>query len=231
MLDETDIPVPMLFQNLQELDFINRALGGHRISLQGIKKLVTDKTKQYHLADLGCGSGDLVKYTADWARRNGFTVRFTGVDKNPDAIRFLKTHCQDYPEIDGLASDYKDFLHSDHSIDIIHSSLFFHHLNNEDLAGLLSHMKNHAEVGFVINDLHRHWLSYYGVYLITHLLNGSKLSKNDGPISILRAFKARELRAFLQEAGIEKYSLTWKWAFRYLVVGKSDTIPEHGKFI
>jgi len=221
MLDEPDIPEEILIQNLQELDFINHILGGHTISLKGIKKLVTDKNKQYHLVDLGCGSGDVLKHTARWARARGYKIKLTGVDKNPDAIRFLKEHCKDYPEIGGVVSDYRDFLKADSNIDIVHSSLFCHHLNDKELAEMLSYLKKYTRTGFVINDLHRHWLSYYGVYLITHLLNGSKLSKNDGPISVLRAFKAKELRSLLQMAGIENYSINWKWAFRYLVVGKN----------
>jgi SAM-dependent methyltransferase len=231
MLDEPYIPEKILIQNLKELDFINRILGGHKISLSGIEKLVTDKNKQYHLVDLGCGSGDFMKFAAQWARKSGYQMRFTGVDKNPDAIRFLEKHCKDYPEISGVASDYKDFLKSNGSVDIVHSSLFCHHLNDEELAGLLDYMKNQLNTGFVINDLHRHWISYYGVYLITHLLKGSVLSKNDGPVSVLRAFKGSEFHTFLQKAGIKDYSLNWKWAFRYLVVGKSDSNPKHGKFV
>lgn len=219
LMDEPDIPKEILIQNLQELDFINRILGGHRISLRGIRKLVTDKNKLYHIVDLGCGSGDSMKYMARWAKSNGYQLRFTGVDKNPDAISFLKEHCKDYPEIDGVACDYRDFLKAGSNADIIYCSLFCHHLNNEELAELLDDLKKYTQTGFVFNDLHRSGLAYYGVYLITHLLNGSKLSKNDGPISVLRAFKAKELHELLQKAQIKKYSVNWKWAFRYLVIG------------
>jgi len=57
LLDGPNIPKDLLIQNLRELDIINRVLGGHTISLNGIKKLVKDKNKVYHIVDLGCGSG------------------------------------------------------------------------------------------------------------------------------------------------------------------------------
>ena len=219
LLDAPNIPKDLLFENLRELDFINRALGGHAISLSGIKKLVTDKNKIYHIVDLGCGSGDTLKGIADWASAKGFQVKLTGVDMNPDVIDYLTDFCKDYPEIKGVASDYRDYLRTGVPIDIIHCSLFCHHLNDEELEELFGYFKLYPKTGFVINDLHRHWVAYYGVIMITYLLNGSVLSKNDGPISVMRAFKRKELNTLLQKAQIENYSISWKWAFRYLVIG------------
>lgn len=219
LLDAPDIHKDLLFENLTELDFINRVLGGHSISLNGIKKLVTDKNKVYHIVDLGCGSGDLMQVIANWAAKEGYQMRLTGVDRNPDVIDYMNDFCKNYPEISGVASDYRDYLKTGVSIDVIHCSLFCHHLKDDELAELFSYFKNYTKTGFVINDLHRHWLAYYGVYLITHLLNGSVLSKNDGPISVLRAFKLNEFRALFQKAGIINYTVGWKWVFRYLVVG------------
>jgi len=219
LLDAPNIQKDLLFKNLKELAFINRVLGGHSISLKGIKQLVTDKNKIYHIVDLGCGGGDLMQVIADWAEKSGYQVMLTGVDMNPDVIDYMNDYCKDYPEISGVASDYRDYLKTGVAIDIIHCSLFCHHLKDDELAELFSYFKDYTKTGFVINDLHRHWLAYYGVYLITHLLNGSALSKNDGPISVLRAFKVKELHALFQKAGISNYSIGWRWAFRYLVVG------------
>ncbi len=219
LLDAPHIPTELLFQNLRELDFINRILGGHTITMKGIKKLVTEKNKIYHIVDLGCGSGGTMKRIAGWARAKGYKVKLTGVDKNADVINYMNDYCKDYSEISGVVSDYRDFLKTGTKIDIIHCSLFCHHLKDDELAELFSYLKRYTKTGFVINDLQRNWLAYYGVQLITHLLNGSALSKNDGPISILRAFKLEELNTLLQNAQIKNYSINWKWAFRYLVIG------------
>jgi len=219
LLDAPDIPKELLIQNLHELDFINRTLGGHNITMNGIKKLVTDKNKLYHIVDLGCGSGDAMKRIAGWARKNGYKVKLTGVDKNIDVIRYMKAYCKDYSEISGIVSDYRDYLKTTHTIDIVHCSLFCHHLNDDELIDLFDYLKSHTKTGFVINDLQRNRIAYFGVQIITHLLNGSALSKNDGPVSILRAFKFNELNMLLQKVQMKHYSLNWKWAFRYLIIG------------
>jgi SAM-dependent methyltransferase len=221
LLDAPNIPKELLYQNLRELDFINRILGGHSISMNGIKKLITEKNKIYHIVDLGCGSGATMKRIAAWAKSKGYKVRLTGVDKNADVINYMNDYCKDYSEIRGVVNDYFDFLRTADTIDIIHCSLFCHHLKDDELIELFSNLKRYTKTGFVINDLQRNRLAYYGVLLITHLLNGSALSKNDGPISILRAFKLEELHKLLQKAQMQHYSINRKWAFRYLVVGQT----------
>lgn len=219
-MDAPDIPVQLLHKNLGELDILNRTLGGHSISMEGLKRLMVNRKKVYHIVDLGCGSGDVLKYIARWARSNQYKVKLTGVDRNSDAIEYLYRNCSDFPEINGLVCDYKDYLGTD-SIDIVHCSLFCHHLNNQELMELLMNLKSFARVGFVINDLQRNSMAYYGVWLMTRLLNGSVLSKHDGPISVLRAFTREELIHLLDRADLKESSIHWRWAFRYLVVVKT----------
>jgi 2-polyprenyl-3-methyl-5-hydroxy-6-metoxy-1,4-benzoquinol methylase len=223
LLDAPNIPKEILFTNLHELEFINRILGGNRISLNGIKKIVTNKNKSYHIVDLGCGGGGLMKQIAIWARSDGYSVKLTGVDKNSDVIHFMDDNCMDFPEISGVATDYDTYLKTGIPIDIVHCSLFCHHLKNDELNELFKYIKQSVSNGFVINDLHRSWFAYYGVKIFTFLFNGSVLSKNDGPISILRAFKLKELNTLLQNAHIKNYSIKWKWAFRYLITGYLST--------
>jgi SAM-dependent methyltransferase len=221
LLDAPYIPKELLFKNLHELDFIDRVLGGYAITLSGIKKIVIKKDKLYHIVDLGCGSGATMKHIADWARAKGYKVKLTGVDKNADVINYMRDHCKEYPEISGVVSDYQIFLKTATDLDIIHCSLFCHHLKDGELTALFSFLELNTKAGFVINDLQRHRLAYYGVHVITHLLNGSALAKNDGPVSILRAFKLKELNKLLQKAQVKNYSIERKWAFRYLIVGRS----------
>lgn len=219
MMDAPDILGELLNQNLHELDLLNRTLGGHAITLSGIKKLVTDKTRTYHIVDLGCGSGDTLKHIANWARTNNYKVRLTGIDINADAINYLKHQCKEYPEISGVVSDWHDYLLMDNAINIIHCSLFCHHLADENLAALFDLIHSQAKSGFVINDLRRNWLAYYCVFVLTRLLKGSVLSKHDGPLSVLHGFKSSEFKTILEQAQIKQYVIKKKWAFRFLIIG------------
>ncbi|MGQ0828141.1 MAG: methyltransferase domain-containing protein [Bacteroidota bacterium] len=220
LLDAPNIPQELLFQNLGELDYINRTLGGHAITLSGIKKLITDKNKIYHIVDIGCGGGDAMKQIAVWAKKSGYKVKLTGVDMNADAIVYMKESCKKYPEISGIVNDYRDFLKINDTIDIVHCSLFCHHLNDEELVELFSCLKKYSQIGFVINDLQRHWFAYYSIKYLTRIFNGSVLVKNDAPLSVLRGFRKAELDQLFKKAELENIDVTWKWAFRYLVVAR-----------
>jgi SAM-dependent methyltransferase len=221
LLDETNIQQDLLFKNLKELDILNRTTGGHAVSLKGLKQLVTDHTKIYHIVDLGCGSGDSLRAIADWAGENNFNVKLTGVDMNADVIEYLRKHCSAYPEIKGINADYRHFLNDNTSIDIVHCSLFCHHLNEDELIKLFTYFNEKVTTGFVINDLQRNWLAYYSAWFFTRLLNGTRLAKNDGPVSVLRAFKVSELKHLLEKANIKNYVIQKKRFFRILIVGKT----------
>ena len=232
LLDESNIPSGLLNKNLRELDILNRTTGGHAISLKGIKQLITDHDKIYHVVDLGCGSGDALKAIADWTRLNNYSVRLTGVDMNVNAIDYLKIHCVNYPEISGITIDYLDYLNKNEVIDIVHCSLFCHHLKDDELLFLFSYFRQHVKTGFIINDLQRHWLAYYSAWFFTRLLNGTELAKNDGPVSVLRGFKSGELNYLLNKANISDYSIQKEWVFRYLIISKTSStsnrvIPEN----
>lgn len=222
LLDETNIQRDLLFKNLRELDILNRSTNGHAISLNGIKRLITDHTKIYRVVDLGCGSGDSLRAMADWARENHFKVQLVGVDRNADVIEYLKNHSRTYPEISSITADYQEFIDRHSFVDIVHCSLFCHHLNDEELIRLFTFFSEKVTTGFVINDLQRNWMAYYGAWFFTRLLNGTSLAKNDGPISVLRAFRASELRQLLKKANIRNYSIQKKRLFRFLIVAKTN---------
>ncbi len=229
LLDSPDIPEGMLVENLRELDFLNRNTGGHALSLKGIKMLLNNKRRSYHIADLGCGSGDTLRYVARWARKNGYKVKLTGVDINPNAIQYLKMMSTSFPEIEGYAGDYREFLmHS--AVDVFHCSLFCHHLNSEELAELFGDMNSSAGIGFVINDLKRSPLAYFGAKIFTAVFRGSPLSRHDGPLSVLRGFKKKEIELLFKQAGVRHYRIFRRPFFRYLIVGKNSSVTEEADF-
>jgi SAM-dependent methyltransferase len=222
LLDEVNIQQDLLFENLKELDVLNRTTCGHGITMNGLKQLVTNRAKTYHIVDIGCGSGDSLRVMANWARKNNFKVKLTGVDINADVIEYLQKQSSAYPEITGITADFQQYLVQNTSIDIVHCSLFCHHLNDNELLTLFTYFGKNIKTGFVINDLQRNRLAYYSAWFFPRLLNGTILAKNDGPVSVLRAFKVSELQYLLQKANIQNYTIQKKLFFRILIIGKTD---------
>lgn len=219
LLDEDNIPLVDLVQNLKELGFINTYLGGFNITVAGLSKLLNDKTKRYHIADIGCGGGDNLIAIAKWAVKNNINVQLTGIDMKKEAIEYAVKNCAKYPNIHFIVSDYKLALFKE-PMDVIVSSLFCHHLNEQELVECMLWMNHNARVGFLINDLHRNKIAYYSIKWLTALFSKSYLVKNDAAVSVSRGFKKRELNELLHKSGVKNYYISWKWAFRYLIVVK-----------
>jgi 2-polyprenyl-3-methyl-5-hydroxy-6-metoxy-1,4-benzoquinol methylase len=218
LLDREDIPFTDIKRNMQELDFINRNLGGHEITLDGIVALIQQTptfNKQLTIVEIGCGGGDNLRAIKKWAAHIKLSVSLTGIDINEECIVYAKSQ---------LRNNDIHFIHSDYRLagfeakpDIIFSSLFCHHFTDEELIEQVKWMRGKTSLGFFINDLHRHPLAYYSIKLLTQLFSRSYLVKNDAPLSVQRGFRKQDWQALFQQAGIENYTCTWRWAFRWLV--------------
>lgn len=216
LLDGDDIPFEDIKKNMQELDFINRWLGGHAITLMGMKAL-SGHQKKLLVCEIGCGGGDNLAAIDRWAQRKGININFIGIDINQSCVAVAKKRLEK-SQATLIASDYRD-VHFDQPPDIIFSSLFCHHFTDEELVKQLQWMQQ-ARRGFFINDLHRHALAYYSIKWLTAVFSGSYLVKNDAPLSVQRGFSRSEWMKLLKLASIENFFVSWKWAFRWLVVAE-----------
>lgn len=214
LLDQNNIPQNALFQNLKELDTINRLLGGHAATLKGLNELLTDKTKTYYIVDFACGGGDTLRSIAIWAKKKGYKVHLMGFDLLEDAIVFAKKESQGF-QIEWKVGDFNTIQIP--TCDIAICSLVCHHFYDNQLSSFLNKMNQTATLGVVINDLHRHSLAYYSIAFLTTLFSKSHLVKNDAKLSVKRGFTKEEWKIKLEELNFSNYSVQWIWAFRHLI--------------
>ncbi|MEL6557795.1 MAG: methyltransferase domain-containing protein [Bacteroidota bacterium] len=220
LMDDLDCDGEVVDQTLRELDVINRKLGGNFISIQGLKELVklAGKQESITLIDLGCGGGDILIFMAKWARKNQVNLKLIGIDANPNIIGYAENHCKDFPEISFQSLDIFSKEFQSLKFDVVHSSLFTHHFSSEELIRLFTALSKQATIGMIINDLHRHWLAFYSIKLITSIFSKSEMVRNDACISVARGFKKSEVKEILEACKFTNYSLKWKWAFRWKVI-------------
>jgi 2-polyprenyl-3-methyl-5-hydroxy-6-metoxy-1,4-benzoquinol methylase len=216
LLDADDIPFEDIKRNMQELNSINTLLGGHAITIDGVKAFAKENNN-LHICEIGCGGGDNLQAIS---KIKNINFSFTGIDLKNECIDFAK---QQYASLNAnwIASDYSK-VNFERKPDIIFSSLFCHHFTEEQLIEMLIWMKANSTNGFFINDLQRNSLAYFLIKWITKLFSKSYLVKNDAPLSVARGFHKKEWAAIFEKAGITNYTIEWKWAFRYLIVCKNE---------
>src|SRR5688572_12574095 len=92
LIDDPAIPFPEIQQNLRELDMINTWLGGHAISIKGLKRILTHfrgaGDKHWQICEIGCGGGDNMHALASWCVGHKINAGFTGVDINQHCIEY-----------------------------------------------------------------------------------------------------------------------------------------------
>lgn len=220
LMDGDNIPFADMAVTLRELDIINSRLGGHAITLNGARQ-ITGTSKSVHICEIGCGGGDNLRAIYRQFKRKNIQVRFTGIDMNPECIRFALQQNPDLP-CQWICSDYAKVEFGENKPDIIFSSLFCHHLSDDQLVHMLQWSAGNSSLGFFINDLHRHWLAYYLIRYLTKFFSRSYLVKNDACISVSRGFRKSEWQRLLETASLKGYEIKWKWAFRWLVTYKKQ---------
>lgn len=220
-MDDLNLSGKELHRNLQELEVINNWLGGHKVvldALEQVTKLHPGKT--FRIADIGCGGGDTLKSIAKWANRKGVSVQLTGIDANDFMVQYAREQCRHSDNIAIVQHDVFSKAFAQESYDLIVCSLFCHHFTDAQLTRMFRQLYDQANMAVIINDLHRHWFAYYSIKYITSFFSGSRLVKNDAPLSVWRAFRRHELEQLLAQAGIRNYTLRWMWAFRWQLLLK-----------
>ncbi len=219
LLDADGIPFADIKINMQELDTINSLLGGHAITLKGLRAFKQLPGSKISVCEIGCGGGDNLRIISRYCSKKNITVQLTGIDIKQECINYAAERNAGFAA-QWVCSDYSQVNLKNNPPDIIFSSLFCHHFTRNELVEMMLWMKANCRLGFFINDLQRHPLAYYSIKWITKIFSGSYLVKNDAPLSVARGFTKNEWEEIFAKAGITNYSVKWKWAFRYLIVFK-----------
>lgn len=227
IMDDLDFSDPVIFQTLKEIDTINAWLGGNNVTLGGLKEVFKENSDKYswHIADLGCGSGEMLRQIGDLTKRKAADIHLEGIDANPHIVDYAREKSLDYTNLKYSAINIFSPEFAKRKFDIVTCTLFCHHFEDKGLSDFLRTLQRKVSTAIIINDIHRHWFAYYSIKWLTAIFSKSYMVKYDARLSVLKAFKRKELEQVLQNAGISDYTIKWKWAFRYQVIIKGKYCP------
>lgn len=215
IMDDFSISGKILHKTLDTLANINKWLGGNKVTLYGLKKVIKNHPKNVPITiiDLGCGGGDILRKVSKYGKKEGYIFKLVGIDANKDAVDYAREISKDYPEISFVACDIFSDAFESLQYDVVLTTLFLHHFKEDQIINMLSSLKKKAKLGIVVNDLHRHPMAYYLFKLVCVTIKNTMIIE-DGLTSVLRGFKHHELENFSKILQV-KPQIKWKWAFRY----------------
>ena len=203
---------------LREIRFINRYLGDARALKRSLfSDIERQDLSEFSVLDVACGSGELLRTTAAFARETNRTARLTGIDLHELSFSAsTQNDTAEFPEIAYVRGDAFRLPFADGEFDYAISSLFFHHLTDEQIPLVLAEMTRVARRCAYVIDLHRHPMAYYLFKLFCFAFRISPLVTEDGSLSVLRSFKPDEFRSFLPGVDARRVA-----PFRLVVCKKS----------
>ena len=192
---------------LRELTQANELFLAYRPTLAFFKRLAREGRlsgdRPIVVIDAASGYGDMARKVDGWAAKNGIGLEITGVDINPSAARAAAEATAPGRPLRWVTANLFDFRREG-GADIIMSSLFTHHLPDPQLVRFIRWMEESARIGWFINDIERHPLSYYFLKFAFWATRRHRFMRYDGPVSVASAFKRQDWVRLLQEAKLRQ---------------------------
>ncbi|UQD56984.1 methyltransferase domain-containing protein [Flavobacterium sp. K5-23] len=217
IMDDFALEGEILREALDKIAKINQLLGGNRLTLQGVKDLISqiDSTRTITIIDVGCGNGDMLRTLAEYGLKNHLKFDLIGIDANNYTVNHARKLSKEYPNISYRCENIFDKAFSELKYDIALCTLTLHHFKEIEIVSLMELFNSNSTIGVVINDLHRNGTAYRLFQALCFVFRLNPMSKEDGLTSILRGFKKEELVRFSEQLNFSNYTIQWKWAFRY----------------
>ena len=166
--------------------------------------------------DIASGGGDVCLGLARKAERAGLALEIQGLDISPLAVEFARSRIPShltnirFETCDVFSAPLTGSYHA------TMSSLFLHHLTENQAVELLTRMAAVTEQTLLINDLCRSRTGIAMAHLACRLLTRSPIVHADGPQSVAAAFTRTEMHRIFNQAELRSVQIQLHWPFRQL---------------
>lgn len=218
VMDDPALDADRFVASLVGLRRINAITGSVRILWPSLRRQMSRTDNgPIRILDVASGAGDTAIKLWRRARAANMQVEIHGCDINPHAVEFASAAAQ------RASADVHFFQHDilndpfPEDYDFVLSSLFLHHLNEDNAKSFLKNAASAVRRGILIHDLTRGKAGYLFTYFGVRLISRSDVVHIDGPRSVQGAFTPEEARALGEAAGLRGCRVSPRWPFRFLL--------------
>jgi len=192
LLDE-DLGTPQEIRStLLDLRGLNQNFGGLS-SMSAMLRSVAHKSNRASMSflDVAGGTGDLADQVASDLRSRDIHIRPTVLDR---AVSHLIGNGLPVARI---AGDALALPFASSSFDVVGSNLFCHHLEPEQMISFFNEALRVSRLALIASDLRRNLFHWFAAYA-GRLTYRSRLTRNDAPASVRRAYTIREIQSLAE---------------------------------
>lgn len=202
---DSDLGTPEeIHDTLLDLRGFNQNFGGFN-SMTAMLGKVAERcgTRQISFLDVAGGTGEVAETVSARLRKEGVALRAAVLDRAVSHMNALATAPSK------IAGDAIALPFANGSFDVIGCNLFCHHLEPDELITFFNEALRVARLAVVASDLRRnlfHWIAAN----MGKLIYRSRLTRNDAPASVRRAYTVDEIKQIASrtqatDSSIERY--------------------------
>jgi SAM-dependent methyltransferase len=229
-MDEPGQDPAELGRSLADLRGVNRWLGGYRVVLHHLGRLVARHPRPaYRVLDVATGSADIPLKVSAWARRKGIRMQITATDLHATTLAYARRQAAADPDVRVEPADALQLPYADGAFDFALCSTALHHFDARDqLLRVLGELDRVAGIGGIINDLRRSRPALVGANLLAATFwRTHPVTRHDGPLSVRRAFTPAELDDLARGAGLPGARVHAHVPFRVALVWEKEDDGRH----
>ncbi len=197
---------------LRAIRRVNLLYGGDRMHKQLFRRVASRLPQQMDILEVASARGEVVQAAARMLIRKSISVRIFLLDRSNLHLPQPRDWDPDLSPPTLLAGDALKIPLEDRSVDVVSCCLFLHHLNAENARIFLREALRVARVAVLVNDVER-TRTNYTLSKLQRLIDPSRLSRHDGPMSVRQAYTFRELEEMLRETGCS-FEIERGWIYR-----------------
>lgn len=217
-MDDPDLDEQLLKDALYSLMRLNSLSELYDELWERIRKCAEKNPgEKLKVLDIATGIGDLPIRISKNAQKEGINLDVSACDISERSLAYAEDYATksnvnvNFFQLDALNDNIPE------GFDIIISSQFFHHLDEEELKTLVKKMNYSAEKLVIINDVIRSRLNLLLVWLGTRIFTASPVVQFDGPVSVKAAFTIPEIKALVENCGINGAKVSKNKSLRFIL--------------
>ena len=215
LMDDPAANPAELAENFDDIEFANRVFGGIGPLASAMRRMGAER-----LLDVGCGSADVPRALVARARSRKRRLDVVALDASETVLAIARERSAAEPSLRFVLGDAERLPFPDASFDVATCNLALHHFEPEAAVTVLRELRRVARVTPIVCDLERSRIAYAAAALFARLIARNRLTKHDAPLSVQRAYTAREAEALARRAGWRRPFLRRTAFFRFLLLDR-----------
>lgn len=219
LMDDPQLDATLHVGGLRGLSRINFYSNSAAIPYQALRDFARASNKRsFSLLDVATGAADTPVRLVQRLKRTGIDVALSGCDISPRAVSLATDNAQRA----GVSAQFfpLDILRTPlpAQYDVVMSSLFMHHLSDDESVTLLQHMAAAARELVLINDMRRCRSGLAAAHVFGRLLTRSPIVHVDAVRSAWAAYTVAEVQSLAERAGLRGATVVPRWPWRFLLL-------------